>query len=1545
MQPNVVLSALSGNTASGYPADRNGIAVEGGLMGSGSSGGVQSRTWPGGDLAYIVLADLTVRGEINTSNDHTSTLEIASPAQVRFNAGAGLTIGSDTGSHGGFWGQLLATGVTFAANTAAPTPGFWDGIYFADTAREGGLVLDACVVEGAGGAGTSGAVAVNATTLELRNGTVIRATGNVGLYLSASTATVATVTGGEIQGGSGPAVQALGRSTLSLSGVTLRNGAYPVQIQPNVILASLNGNRALGYAPTRDAIAVEGGLMGTSGGQSRTWPGGDLPYLVLADLTVRGDVNNSNDNTSTLVIASPTQVRFAAGAGLFIGDDSGINGGHWGRLQATGVTFTASSATSVPGFWKGIYFADTAIDGGANNFLDGCTVEWAGGEVPGAVWINASAPVFKNGFAVRNTATAGVHLSSSSASNVSILGGEIEGGADAAVRAAGSSTLLLRDVTLRGGPYPVRIDPNVNIAGLRGSRTEGYSFERAAVAVEGGILGGASPQSRVWPTADLPFLVLGDVQVRGNQNTGSDRTSTLVLQSGGEVRFDRGASLQIGDDRGIDGGHWGALQASGVTFTANTLAPTPGFWNGIYFADLTRDDLSFLFDCTVEYGGATGGNVTIYRSSPYLSGVAVRGSGQDGVLASISNSVLTGSRLIGNLHGLRLFSSGTLALADSDVESNPRFGVFNGASSSLFARFNWWGDPSGPLDPVSNPGGLGDRVSERVDYASWLTMSPLPPLVPASVTAQPGDGTVALAWSANPEKDVAGYNVYRRLPPATAWTLRTSSPVPASAAPSYQESGLTNRIGYCYQVRAVDGQGREGDPSREACAIPKIDVTPPVWTGPVGALFAEGGDGQAVVRFEPAADQGSTVAYDLYYSTFTPVDRSLPGTGRISNATITPSGSGHALEMNVPGLINGRRYFFNLQAVDAEGNADGNAAEATAEIGPASGALVAESPWIGATLEGVEIDGQGRAVLTAGRTEGQITSAVLELPAGADLSAVAWNALQPAGTVVDTVPGGGLTIEVRAAENPADLAAPRCITPSGLTAWWPGDDSGRDIQAGRDGILRNGAAFADGRSGKAFRLDGADDWVEPTVNVSETAYTLSLWFKTSCDNCGLFSVDDGSLGSNGHDRHLYLSNGRLCARVWSDETICTTVSTYADERWHHAVHVFGGSIGGQKIFADGVQRASGSKASSDFNWQTGVNLGFSNDAGNGFFRGLLDEVVVFSRALTAAEIQALYAAGGSGLCKPDADGDGVADLTDTCPATPARTPVDAAGCPGGCFGPPSGRVSWWRGEGNAADSAGTSSGTLAGGTAFDLGQVGQAFRFDGVDDRVEIPNFGSFTRATVQAWAYREGATNTRESLISYKEGDNPNCGFLLSLNEDGVSQRPRMYVQVNGGWQFAEGTQPLPFGRWTHLAGTYDGQEIRLYVDGVLAAVTAAAGNMTQCNQKTGLGMRASLNPSYPFFFPGRLDEVAVFDRALSANEVQALAEARSAGMCATAPPPSGLPAGTPQIQQGWVQVAPNQPLDLPDGRYVQVRVTLRGDGAQSPALRSVSLGYRGGG
>jgi hypothetical protein len=164
-----------------------------------------------------------------------------------------------------------------------------------------------------------------------------------------------------------------------------------------------------------------------------------------------------------------------------------------------------------------------------------------------------------------------------------------------------------------------------------------------------------------------------------------------------------------------------------------------------------------------------------------------------------------------------------------------------------------------------------------------------------------------------------------------------------------------------------------------------------------------------------------------------------------------------------------------------------------------------------------------------------------------------------------------------------------------------------------------------GQSGTALQLDGNDDYVEATIDVSEVAYTAELWFNTSDPNAGLFSVDDGVLGSLGHDRHIYLNNGQVCARIFNvlSEAICTPVGTsYADDSWHHVAHVFGGAVGGQKLFVDGTELASGAYASSGFGAQTGINIGFSNDAANTYLDGQIDGVKIYNRDLTPGEIRA-----------------------------------------------------------------------------------------------------------------------------------------------------------------------------------------------------------------------------------------------------------------------------------------------------------------------------------
>ncbi len=165
------------------------------------------------------------------------------------------------------------------------------------------------------------------------------------------------------------------------------------------------------------------------------------------------------------------------------------------------------------------------------------------------------------------------------------------------------------------------------------------------------------------------------------------------------------------------------------------------------------------------------------------------------------------------------------------------------------------------------------------------------------------------------------------------------------------------------------------------------------------------------------------------------------------------------------------------------------------------------------------------------------------------------------------------------------------------------------------------------------------------------------------------------------------------------------------------------------------------------------------------------------------------------------------------------------------------------------------------------GHIGYAVRFDGQDDSVSFDTANTLTTTTITAWVYRTGATGTRETLVSYGEGET--CGAVLSLNENGRSQRPRFAVNISGVWQSVQAVQPIWTDVWAHLVGTYDGQTLRLYLDGVELASVSAPGTMQPCSGRIAMGGRVS---SPGNFFPGLIDEVHVLDHALSADEVKAL-------------------------------------------------------------------------
>lgn len=153
-------------------------------------------------------------------------------------------------------------------------------------------------------------------------------------------------------------------------------------------------------------------------------------------------------------------------------------------------------------------------------------------------------------------------------------------------------------------------------------------------------------------------------------------------------------------------------------------------------------------------------------------------------------------------------------------------------------------------------------------------------------------------------------------------------------------------------------------------------------------------------------------------------------------------------------------------------------------------------------------------------------------------------------------------------------------------------------------------------------FDGTDDLIEVVHNLPETDFTIAIRFKTSNPQCGLFAVHAGPLGQGGNDRHMYLKDGKPQQRVWNNEVIGATELNVADGQFHSWMQVVQTGAG-QRIFVDGKLVATGQKAASDFTTDQGFLIGYSNDAGHPFFQGEIDDLKIWNRPLTEAQIAAV----------------------------------------------------------------------------------------------------------------------------------------------------------------------------------------------------------------------------------------------------------------------------------------------------------------------------------
>jgi hypothetical protein len=179
-----------------------------------------------------------------------------------------------------------------------------------------------------------------------------------------------------------------------------------------------------------------------------------------------------------------------------------------------------------------------------------------------------------------------------------------------------------------------------------------------------------------------------------------------------------------------------------------------------------------------------------------------------------------------------------------------------------------------------------------------------------------------------------------------------------------------------------------------------------------------------------------------------------------------------------------------------------------------------------------------------------------------------------------------------------------------------------------------------------------------------------------------------------------------------------------------------------------------------------------------------------------------------------------------------------------------------------ADASGNgNTGTLNGATWTASGKYGKALVFNGTNAIVTVndsPGLRLSAAMTLEAWISPSAVTAIWRDII-YKGDDN----YYLEGTST-IAGRPAM------GGTFANsllyGPSALTPNVWTHLAATYDGTTMKLYVNGILVASQPQSGPIVTSGNPLQIGG----DSFYGQYFIGAIDEVRIYDRALSASEVQ---------------------------------------------------------------------------
>jgi len=382
---------------------------------------------------------------------------------------------------------------------------------------------------------------------------------------------------------------------------------------------------------------------------------------------------------------------------------------------------------------------------------------------------------------------------------------------------------------------------------------------------------------------------------------------------------------------------------------------------------------------------------------------------------------------------------------------------------------------------------------------------------------------------------------------------------------------------------------------------------------------------------------------------------------------------------------------------------------------------------------------------------------------------------------------------------------------------------------------------------KTQGIDAGDN-----LDLLTTPLSISVWVKAS----GSFTAAEGivtKLAGGGNYRLVFTSTS--CCSSTVSFGIRDAASSYEEvasltslelNNWYHVVATYDDSTKTGKIYINGVLN----NTKSNFTLTRGdttqrLQFGHNTNNTNAFFRGSLDEVRIYNRVLSTDEIKRLYKMGATtkiNVSRKDTLINGlVGSWTFDGPDMAVDTAFDKSGQ--------------------------NNKGTLTGGPTRTEGKIGQALSFDGVDDRVDLNTaiWNSFptdnTSFSIGYW-FKADTLPAQSDHVVIGTPISSGIGSFWTLTAGAtlIGQNFDNVTRTN----ITIGT--VAINKWYHVVYTYDGTTQRGYLDGV-ASVNTATGDWTSARSFAAIGYQPTTA-----FYDGLIDDVRIYNRALSTDEIKRL-------------------------------------------------------------------------